>query len=127
MALGGEVDDAIDMFILHQFIDPFKVADVHLDKAVVRLVLYVLQVGEVAGIGQLVEVDDLIFGIFVHKKTNNVTADETSATGDDDGSFHVSMIKVKHGSHRTSPLCPVASGMDKVTFLFVSLWMSECI
>ena len=29
-----------------------------------------------------------------------MAADEAGATSDDDGSFHVFMIKVKHGSHQ---------------------------
>ena len=87
MALGSEVDDAIDMFILHQFIDPFKVADVHLDEAVVGFVLDVLKVGKVTRVGQLVEVDDLIFGIFVHEQANHMAADEASTASDDDRSF----------------------------------------
>ena len=87
MALGGEVDDAVDMFVLHQLIDTLEVADVHLDEAVVRLVLDVLQVSEVAGVGQLVEVDDFVFRIFVDEEADDVAADEAGAACDDDGAF----------------------------------------
>ncbi len=87
MTLGGEMDDAVDVFVLHQFQDTFEVADVHADKAIVGLFLDVLEVGEVACIGQFVEVDNLIVGIFVHKKANNMAADKAGATRDDDVSF----------------------------------------
>ena len=87
MALGGEVYDAVDVFILHQLVDTLEVADVHLDEAVVRLVLDVLQVGEVAGVGQLVEVDDFVFRIFVDEEADDVAADEAGAACDDDGAF----------------------------------------
>ena len=87
MALGGEVYDAVDVFFLHQLVNTIEVTDVHLDELIVRLVLDVLEVGEVAGIGQLVEVDDLVFGIFVDEEADDVAADEAGAASDDDGSF----------------------------------------
>ena len=98
MALGGKVYDAVDVFVLHQLIDTVEVADVHLDEAVVRLVLDVLQVSEVAGVGQLVEVDDLVFRIFVDEEADDVVADEACASSDDDGSFRThSICFFEHG------------------------------
>ena len=87
MALGGEVDDAVDVFVLHQLVDTLEVAYVHLDEAIIRLVLDVFQVSEVAGVGQLVEVDDLVFRIFVDEEADDVAADEAGAASNDDGSF----------------------------------------
>ena len=87
MTFGSEVDDAVDVLVLHQFIHAFKVADVHLDEAVVGLVLNVLQVGKVAGVGQLVEVDDFVFGVFVDEQADDMVADEACTASDDDGAF----------------------------------------
>ena len=69
MALCCKVDDAVDVLVLHQLVEGIEVADVHPDELVVRLVLDVLEVGEVAGIGQLVKIDDLVLGIFVYEES----------------------------------------------------------
>ena len=82
MALGSKMDDAVHVLVLHQLVNAVKVADVHLDKAIVGLILYVLEVGEVARVGQLVKVDDLIFGVFVDKQTYHMIADKTRTAGD---------------------------------------------
>ena len=89
MGLGGEVDDAVDLFVLHQFVDAVEVADVHLDELVVLLVLDVLQVGEIAGIGQLVQVNYLVLWIFVYEEADDVAADETGSAGDDNAMHDV--------------------------------------
>ena len=67
MGLCRKVDNAVHLLLLHELVEGLDVADIHPDKLVVRLVLDVLEVGKVAGISQLVEVDDLIFRIFVDK------------------------------------------------------------
>ena len=84
MTLGCKVDDAIDLLVLHQLIEGIEVTDVHLDKLVVGTVLDILQIGEVAGIGQLVKVDDLILGILVDEQSYYMAADEAGTAGDDD-------------------------------------------
>ena len=91
MAFGGQVDDAVHVVFLHELHDAVEVADVRLDEGVVRAVLDVLQVGQVAGVGQFVEVDDVIVRIFVHEQAHHVAADEPGAAGDDDVTleFHV--------------------------------------
>ena len=88
MALSGKMDDAIDLFILHQLVNTVEVANVHADELIVGLVLDVLQVGKVAGIGQLIEINNLIIRIFVYKKANDMASDESSTASDDDISFH---------------------------------------
>ena len=77
MGLGGEVDDAVYVFILHELIEGFEVADVHLDKAIVGRRLDILEVGQISRIGQLVKVDNLILRVFVDKQTYDVAADKT--------------------------------------------------
>ena len=70
MAFCCKVDDSIDLLILHKLIECLEVADIHLHELIVRLVLDVLEVCEVTCVGKLVEVDDIVFRIFVHKKAN---------------------------------------------------------
>ena len=81
MALCSKVDDTVHLLILHQLIERLEVADVHLHKPVVRSVLDILQVGEIAGICQFIDVDYLIVGIFVYKQPDNMTSDESGSPG----------------------------------------------
>ena len=88
MAFGGQVNDAVDFFILHELVESVKVADIHLHELVVRLVFDVLEVCKVARISELIEVDNLVVRILVHEQANHVATNEACAAGDNDGSFH---------------------------------------
>ena len=59
VALGSEMDDAIHLVVLHQLQHQVEITDIALNESIVRLVLDVLEVSQVACICQLVEVDDL--------------------------------------------------------------------
>lgn len=83
MAFGGKVDDAVHAVLRQQFPDGFEVADVRFYKSVVRAAFYILQVGKVTGISQLVQVDDAVLRIFVHEKAHHMAADKSGATGYD--------------------------------------------
>ena len=48
MALGSEMDDTVNLLVLHQLIESIEVADVHLDKLIIWFVLDVLEIGKVA-------------------------------------------------------------------------------
>ena len=61
MRFSCQMDDTIDLLILHQLVESVKVADVHLHELIVGLVLNVLEVGEIASISELIEVDDVVF------------------------------------------------------------------
>ena len=91
MALGSEVDDTIDLLFLHELVESLEVADVHLHELIVRLILDVLEVGKIAGIRQLIEVDDVILGIFVHEQANYVASDKACTAGDNDCLHNVSV------------------------------------
>ena len=84
MTLGGEVYDTIHLLLLHQFVECVEVADVHLHKLIVRLVLDVLEVGEVACISQFVEIDDVVVGILVHEQSHYMTSNKSGTAGDND-------------------------------------------
>ncbi len=79
-----QVDDTVYMFVLHELVERVKVADVHLHELVVRLVLDVLQVREVARVGKLIEVDNLVFRVLVHKQANHVASNKACTAGNDD-------------------------------------------
>jgi excinuclease UvrABC helicase subunit UvrB len=74
---------------LHERQHKVEIADVCLDKHVVRLVFYVLEVGKVSRISQFVEVDDTVLRIFVHEQTHYVAANEAGASSDDDISLKI--------------------------------------
>ena len=50
---------------------------------VVRAVLNIPEIGKIAGIGQLVDIDDPVVGIFAYKKPDDVAADESGSARDD--------------------------------------------
>lgn len=77
------MDDAVHLFLLHQLVEGVEVADVHLYKLVVGLILDIFQVGKVACIRQLVEVDDVILWIFVHEKAHHMASDKACTTSND--------------------------------------------
>ncbi len=94
MAFGSKVDDARHMLVLHQLIHPVEVADISLDKFVVRFVFYVFQCCKIACIGKLVDVNYVVFRIFVDEKSYNVGADETGTAGDDDRTVHIILYQI---------------------------------
>ena len=76
MRFGCKMYYAIDLLVLHQSIESIEVADIHLHKFVVGLVLDVLEVGEVARVGEFVEIDDVILWVFVHEEAHHMASDE---------------------------------------------------
>ena len=64
--------------------DERKVADICLDEGVVRLVLNIFEVGQVACIGQGIQIDDVVLRIFIHEETNNMGTDEAGTAGNED-------------------------------------------
>ena len=91
VALGGQVDDAIDVLLLHQLVEGVEVADVHADKLVVRALLDVLQVGQVAGVSEFVEVDDVVVRVLRDEEADDMRTDEAGAASDDDV-FHIRRV-----------------------------------
>lgn len=112
MAFGRQVDDAVDAVLLQQREDRFKIADVGLYERVVRGFFDVFQVGQIAGIGQFVQVDNVVVGIFVDKQTHHVGADKTGASGDEDMTFflHLSCCLIV-SRHRRSESFHRGTGM----------------
>ena len=72
MAFGGQMDDAVDAVRAYDAAHFFQVGNIGLDERIVGLPFYVLEVGEVAGIGQLIEVDNLIVRIAVDEQPHHV-------------------------------------------------------
>ena len=81
MGLRRKVDHAVDRVLLENPADFLEIADVCLDENIVRRILDILQIGQVAGIGQFVKVDNPVLGIFVDKKSYDMAADEAGTAG----------------------------------------------
>src|SRR5262249_42310833 len=90
VALGREVQDRVDS-PTHDVPHGAAVGHVALDKAVARLAGKVGQVGEVAGVGEGVEMDDRVVGLGGQDMADEVTADEAASAGDEDGGHGVSV------------------------------------
>ena len=63
MAFGREMHDDVDVVFAKNSRHSGGVADVGLDEAIVRIILDLAQRGEIAGIGELVDIDHAMTGI----------------------------------------------------------------
>ena len=83
MAFGGKVEDGAWLVLGQQTADQLGIADIALHEEVARVVLHCGQSFEVAGVGQLVQVED---GLVVLRQPveNEVAADEAGAACDED-------------------------------------------
>ena len=87
MALGSEVDDTINLFVLHKFVEGIEVADIHLHKFIIWLILNILEVSKVSCVGKLIKVDNSVLRILVYKEAYYMATYEACTTSDDD-CFH---------------------------------------
>ena len=87
VALGGKVDDIIGVILGDQVGDQGLVADVALHEDVAGVALDVLQVLQVAGVGQLVQIDEADVLVLLQHVMHKVGADETGTAGNKIG-FH---------------------------------------
>lgn len=80
VALGGEVHDGIRRVFFKEAVDDGGIANIGLDKGVVRVIKAASKGGKVSRIGELVDIDDLMGG-FINDLTNEIGANEAGATG----------------------------------------------
>ena len=76
MALGCQVNHTVDLHLLHQGIDPLKIADIGLHEAVVRFVFDIAEILQITRIGQYIEIHDPIIGVLAHHKAHHMGADK---------------------------------------------------
>ena len=88
VAFCRKMDDAVHVLLLHETEDTLEVADVHLDKAVVGAVLNVLEVGQVAGVGEFIQIDNLVIRVLVDEQAYYVASDETGAARNNKDPIH---------------------------------------
>ena len=83
------MDDSIDLILAHDGADRVNVTDVCLDESIIRTILYVMEIGEVSGVCELVQIDDMVVRIFIDEKTDHMTAYEAGTAGNDYTPFEI--------------------------------------
>lgn len=87
MTLCRKMNHAINMFGLHQLMHHIKIAYISLQKRIVRFVLNISKIGQIACIGQFININYVIFRIFINKQSDNVRANKSSPSCNYDSSF----------------------------------------
>ena len=87
MAFGGEIDHRTDAMLAQQAADEVGVLDATVDEAVALVGRQRREVPAVAGIGELVEVDDRLVASR-EPGEHEIGADEAGAAGNEDGQVH---------------------------------------
>ncbi len=82
MAFGGQMANPGDRKFFEKAVDSLLIADISLHKGVIRRLVEVGEVFQVARIGKGIEVDYLIIRIFVYKQPDDMGPDKTGAPGD---------------------------------------------
>ena len=93
MALSGKVDDIIEIVLCKQAFHQLLVADVALHEHMAGVALHVLQVLQIAGIGQLIQVDQADILVFFQHIVDKVGANKTGTAGNKI-SFHLFTIPI---------------------------------
>ena len=75
--------DSVHLVLLHYVHNCLEVADVALHESIVRTVLDVLEVGKVASVCELIDVDDVVFWILVYKQSYHMRAYKSGSTSYD--------------------------------------------
>ncbi len=84
MALGGEVDDGARFGIRQQVGDEIAITDVAADELVTRITFEFLEVLEIAGVSEQVEVNDKLIGL-LQPIEHEVGTNEAGGASNEDG------------------------------------------
>ena len=90
MALGGKVDDVVEIVLCKQALHQLLIADVALHEHMAGVALHVLQVFQIARVGQLIQIDQQDLRVFFEHIVHKVGTDKTGTAGDQIG-FHRSV------------------------------------
>ena len=82
MALGGKVDDVIEIVLCEQALDQLLVADIALHEHMAGVALHILQVFQIARVGQLIQIDQQDLRVFFEHIVHKVGTDKTGTAGD---------------------------------------------
>ena len=88
------MDDTVYLFVLDELVEGLEIADVHLHKLVVRLILYISEVLQITCIGKLVEIDDIVLWIFIYKEADYVRSYKAGPAGDYYITLHITLFEI---------------------------------
>ena len=74
--------DSVDFVVLDYAAHFIKIGVISFHKCIVGAILDILKVGEVAGVCEFIEIEDMVVGIFIHKQSYYMAADESGSSGD---------------------------------------------
>jgi len=82
VGFGGKVDDRINFADLHYSINQIIATDVAMDKFVAGITLKIAKILSVTGVGEGIEIDDVVVGVTGTPEADEVGSDEAGAAGD---------------------------------------------
>jgi hypothetical protein len=92
MGLGGKVDHGVHGIVREQAAHQVPVADIALDEDMAGIARQGGQGVQIAGVGQLVQVDDLDVRL-PQQEVDKIAPDEAGATGNQDGFHHSHVLE----------------------------------
>ena len=81
VALGSQVDDPGYPALTKESAQEIQIANIPAYKAVIGFIFDIAQVTEIAGVGEFVEIDDMVDRVFFYKKSYHMGTDKTCASG----------------------------------------------
>jgi hypothetical protein len=82
-----KVDDSIRPELLHDSPHKLGITNVSLDEPVGRMTFNILQESEISGIGEFIQIDDMVSAVSVHKPVYEIAADKSGSACNKDR-FH---------------------------------------
>ena len=80
MTFSSQVNNSINTILLEEFQHFIKVTNISLYKGRIRLIFDIFQISQITGISQFIQIDNMIFRIFIDEQTYNVRSDEACST-----------------------------------------------
>ena len=88
MRLGSQMDNAVKPFFFKKLVDERSIHDVTFHEVIIGFLVHIRQILQIAGIGQFIQIINLIIRIFVHKEAYHMTSYKAGAASDQDF-FHL--------------------------------------
>jgi hypothetical protein len=89
MAFGRQMNDIVDGVFLEYSEDFFGFSQVSFHETVIGPAFDILEIGQVASVGEGIQVDKPMMGMAFYQPTYDMRADKTSASCDQDGAAFV--------------------------------------
>ena len=81
VTFGRQMDNTVNLVFSDYPPHRFDVGDISLYECIIRLILYILEICEIPGIRELVEIYNPIIGIFVYEQSHHMAAYKSGSAG----------------------------------------------